>query len=145
VKVPVMMAERESAMAKSATVENTGAAKTPAMEYGAAATEAAAMKHRAASAKAPASMEASAAMKTSAANMAATTEMAATTATAMPAADLSRQPFRDVFSYGRRARIDKRKRLGALARCRRQHQHRGSRKTQATDNAAPGIWNLDHA
>jgi hypothetical protein len=74
--------------------------------------------------------------------------MAATTA-AMPAADLSRQPFRDVFSYGRRARIDKRKRLGAPAGCRRQQQHRCNHKAQATDNAtdeaAPGIWNLDHA
>jgi hypothetical protein len=106
------------------------------MEHGVAAAEAAAMKRRAA--------------PTKASSPAAETASTATMATAaMPAADFCRQPFRDVFCNRRRARIDQRKRFSALARCRRQHQHRGSRKAQATNNAtdqaAPGIWNLDHA
>jgi hypothetical protein len=137
-------------MAKAATAEHMTGAKSAAVEYGAAAAEAAAMKHRAAATEAATSagMETATAMETASTSTAAV-EAAPAAATAMPAADFSGQPFRDVFSDGRRARIDQRKRLSALARCRRQHKHRRSRKAQATDaatdEAAPAIWNLDHA
>jgi hypothetical protein len=103
------------------------------------------MKHRAAAATS-AGMETATAMETASTSA---VETASASAAAMPAADHSGQPVRDVFSDGRRARIDRRKRLSALARCRRQHKHRRSRKAQATDaatdEAAPAIWNLDHA
>jgi hypothetical protein len=71
------------------------------------------------------------------------------TVTAMATSDFGRQPVGSVFRRRRRRWIDRRKRLRALAGCGRQHQHRGSRKTQGktqgTHKAAPGIWNLHHA
>jgi hypothetical protein len=78
----------------------------------------------------------------------ATTVMAAAmtaTVTAMAASDFGRQPVGSVFRRRRRGWIDWRKRFRALAGRGRQHQHRGSRKTQTTDKAAPGIRNLHHA
>jgi len=73
------------------------------------------------------------------------TAMTATTMTSMTASDFGRQPVGSVFRCWRRGWIDRRKRFRALAGCGRQHQHRGRRKTQGTDKAAPGIWNLHHA
>jgi hypothetical protein len=67
------------------------------------------------------------------------------TVTAMATSDFGRQPVGSVFRRRRRRWIDRRKRFRALAGCGRQHQHRGSRKTQGTDKAAPGVWNLQHA
>ena len=115
--VPVMVPE--PAMAKAAAVDDMPGA------------ESAAMKRRAAASEASAAMEASAA-ETSAA-------MAA-----VPTADFGGQPAGSVFRSGHRARIDQRKRLGALARCGRQREHGGSRKAQATGKAQPGIRNLHH-
>jgi hypothetical protein len=42
------------------------------------------------------------------------------------------------------ARIDRRQRLGAFAGRGRQRQYRGSRKPEATDNAALPSWNPHH-
>jgi hypothetical protein len=115
------------------------------MEYSAAAAKAAAVEDRAATtdATASASVEttASAGVETTAASAA---NMATASAATMPAADFRHQPVRGGFRCRRRARIDQRQRFCALDSCRRQHQHRGSRKAQATDEAAPGIWNLGH-
>jgi len=85
-----------------------------------------------------------AAMKRRTTAMEASAVETSATMAAMPAADLGRDPAGSVFRRGRTARIDQRKRLGALARCGRQREHRGSRKAQATDKAAPGISNLHH-
>jgi hypothetical protein len=88
-------------------------------------------------------MEAAAASAVKSATMVATAVTAAMTA--MATSDFGRQPVGSVFRRRRRGWIDRRKRFRALAGCGRQHQHRGSRKTQGTDKAAPGIWNLHHA
>jgi hypothetical protein len=125
--------EREPAVAKAAAAENMTGAKPAAMKGRAATAEtSAAVKGGAAATEAAASTTA---VETSAATMA---------ATAMPAADFGRQPLGGIFRRGHRARVDQRQRLRALVSCGRQHQHRGSRKAQATDEAAPGIWNLHH-
>jgi hypothetical protein len=94
-----------------------------------------------------AAMEAAAASAVKSATMVATAvaATAAATMTAMATSDFGRQPVGSVFRRRRRGWIDRRKRFRALAGCGRQHQHRGSRKTQGTDKAAPGIWNLHHA
>jgi hypothetical protein len=128
-------------MAKAATAEHMSGTESAAMEYSAAAAKAAAVEDRAATTDATASagVETTAA---SAANMA--TASASASAATMPAADFRHQPVRGGFRCRRRARIDQRQRFCALDSCRRQHQHRGSRKAQATDEAAPGIWNLGH-
>jgi hypothetical protein len=126
VEVPVkaMVPEREPAVAKAAVAENMTGAKP------------AAMKHSTTSSDAAAST--TTAMETAAATM------AATAVPAMSATDFGRQPPGSVFRCGRYPRIDQRQRLRALVSCGRQHQHRGSRKTQATDNTAPEICNLHH-
>jgi hypothetical protein len=131
-----MMPERESAMAKAAAAEHMSGTESAAMEYSAAAAKAAAVEDRAAATVSTASAGVE---TTAAANMA-----TSTAASAMPAADFSHQPVSDGFRCRRRAWIDQRQRFCALDRCRRQHQHRGSRKAQATDEAAPGIWNPSH-
>jgi hypothetical protein len=143
--VPVM---REAV----ATVEGRADAKTTAADHRTAASKAAAMKGRAAAAEAAPMKRCPAATEAAAVETAATAateadstpavETAATTA-AVPVADFN-QPVRGVFRGGHRARIDQRKRLGALAGYGRQREHSGSRKSQATDKAAPGIWNLHH-
>jgi hypothetical protein len=94
-----------------------------------------------------AAMEAAASAVKSATTVVATamTATMAAAVTAMATSDFGRQPVGSVFRRRRRRWIDRRKRLRALAGCGRQHQHRGSRKTQTTDNAAPGIRNLHHA
>src|ERR1700694_699766 len=125
IEVPVkaVVPEREPAVAKAAAAENMTGAKPAAMKHHPATSEAAAMKGRAATVEPPA---------------------ATMPATPMPAADFGRQPLGGIFRRGHRARVDQRQRLRALVSCGRQHQHRGSRKAQATDEAAPGIWNLHH-
>jgi hypothetical protein len=123
-----VLPEREPAMAKAATVENMRASKP------------AAMKHRAASR--------AAAMKgsTPTTEAAATVKGAATVAaTAMSAADYSGQPSGSIFRRGHGGWIDQRKRFCALDGGGRQHQHRGGRKAQSADKAAPEIWNPHHA
>lgn len=132
--MPVMMPERESAVAKApvenmsrskpATLEYRASAKAAAMEYGASA-----MIRRAAAVEAATS---------------AAVETSSTFASTMPAANFGRQPAGGSFRRGRGARIDQRQRFGALVRGHRQRQHRGGRKTQATNKAAPGIGNFDH-
>jgi hypothetical protein len=155
VPVKAVVPECEPAVAKAATMENMTAAKPAAMEHCAATSEAAAMKRRAASAETSAvkgrtATAEAAAMEASAAAEAATpaavegASTATMAATAMPATDFGRQPVGSVFRRGHSARVDQRQRLRALAGCGRQRQHRGSRKAQATDEAAPGIWNLHH-
>jgi hypothetical protein len=118
-EVSVVVPEREPAMAKAAAVENMRGSESAAVDHGAASSEAAAMNRRAAGTEA--AVETSAAMA------------------AMPAADFGRKSAGSIFRCGHHARIDQRKRLRALARCGRQREHRGSRKAQATDKAAPGI------
>jgi len=89
-----------------------------------------------------------AAMEAAAATVKSTTVVAAAmtaTMAAMTTSDFGRQPVGSVFRRRRRRWIDRRERFRALAGRGRQHQHRGSRKTQTTDNAAPGIRNLHHA
>jgi hypothetical protein len=81
-----------------------------------------------------------------AASMAAAMETAATVAVAaMAAADFGGQPLGSIFRRGHGCWIDQRKRLCALDGSGRQHQHRGGRKAQSADKAAPGIWNPHHA
>jgi len=141
---------------KPAAVEDRTAAKPAAMEYGATGSEAAtvkrrataAVKHHGATVKASAAVEASASVEaTAAATVEAATPTTAveTTSTAMAtaAADFGRQRAGDGFRRRSNARIDQRQRLRAL-RDGRQRQHRGSRKTQTTDNAAPGARNPYH-
>jgi hypothetical protein len=98
---------------------------------------------------AKATVEDMAGTESAAMEAAATTVVAAMTATvtmtAMATSDFRRQPVGSVFRRRRRGWIDRRKRFRALAGRGRQHQHRGSRKTQRTNKAAPGIWNLHHA
>jgi hypothetical protein len=89
-----------------------------------------------------AAMEAATAVK-SATTVVAAAMTATVTTTATP--DFGRQPVGSVFRCRRRRWIDRRERFRALAGRGRQHQHRGSRKPQTTDKAAPGIWNLHHA
>jgi hypothetical protein len=83
----------------------------------------------------PTAVETSTAMGTAAAAM---------STAAMSAADFSGESVRDVFRCGHSARVDQRQRFRAVAGCGRQQQYRGSREPQATDKAAPGIWNLQH-
>jgi hypothetical protein len=92
-------------------------------------------------------MEAAAAsaVKSAATVATAMTATMAATVTTMATSDFGRQPVGSVFRRWRRGWIDRRKRFRALAGGGRQHQHRGSRKTQGTDKAAPAIWNLHHA
>ena len=128
------MREPVSAITKAAAVDDMSAAKSAAVKRCATAVEA----------------STSAAVETAAAMT--TTAMPATT---MTAANFGRQPVGDVLRCRRPARIDQRKRFRALAGDRRQHQGRGSRKAptthevtradQATDKAAPRIWNFHHA
>jgi len=98
-EVPVMMPERESAMAKAATVEYVAAA------------EATAMKDRAAAMETPA-ME-TPAVETTSAKMAATAVAAPAT---MAAANFSDQSVGDGFRGRGRAWIDRRECFGAVAR-----------------------------
>jgi hypothetical protein len=126
------MREPVSAITKAAAVDDMSAAKSAAVKRRATAVEA----------STPAAVETAAAMTT----------MPTTT---MTAANFGRQPVGDVLRCRRPARIDQRKRFRALAGDRRQHQGRGSRKApttdkvtradQATDQAAPRIWNFHHA
>src|ERR1700694_5643421 len=122
IEVPVkaVVPEREPAVARAAAAENMTGAKPAAMKHHPATSEAAAVKGGAAATEAAASTPA---VETSAATMA---------ATAMPAADFGRQPLGGIFRRGHSARVDQRQRLRALVSCGRQHQHRGSRKAQAT-------------
>jgi hypothetical protein len=124
-------------MAKAATAEHMSGTESTAMEYSAAAAKAAAVEDRAATTDAPAS----AGVETTAASAA---NMATASAATMPSANFRHHPVRGGFRCRRRARIDQRQRFCALDRRRRQHQHRGCRKAQATDEAAPGLWNLGH-
>lgn len=157
-EAPVVMAKREPSVVKAtaedmsrskpAAVEDRTAAKPAAMEYGAAGSEAATVKRRATAAvkHSGATVKASAAVEASASVEAATpTTAVETTSTAMAtaAADFGRQRAGDGFRRRSNARIDQRQRLRAL-RDGRQRQHRGSRKTQTTDNAAPGARNPYH-
>src|SRR3984893_8058139 len=147
IEVPVkaVVPEREPAVAKPAAAENMTGAKPAALKHGAAASEAAAMKGRTATAETSAAMKSrAAAMEAAASTTAMETSAATMAATAMPAADFGRLPLGSIFRRGHSARVDQRQRLRALVSCGRQHQHRGSRKAQATDEAAPGIWNLHH-
>jgi len=101
-------------------------------------TKSAAVKGRTAAMEAAASAVKSATTVVAAAMTATMAAMAA-----MSTSDFGRQPVGSMFH--RQRWIDRRERFGALAGRGRQHQHRGSRKTQTTDNAAPGIRNLHHA
>lgn len=124
-EVPVRP-ERESAMAKAAAVENMTAAEATAVEEPAAAsTEMHAM--------------------TTAAVEAAMTTAAAVTAAAMASAHVSDQSVGHRFRGRRRAWTDRRQRVCALDRGRRQDEYRRSGEAQATDKPAPGIWNLGHS
>jgi len=118
-----MMVVREAitAVAKAAgtitaAVEDRTGAKPAAMEYGAAAVEAATMDHRAAAVKTSAAMKAATTVEASAttAVKTATTASAMPSASAVPTADLSRQAVGSSFRRGGSARIDQRERLGAL-------------------------------
>jgi hypothetical protein len=120
----VPVCEPMSTVAKAAVEDMTGA-------------KSAAVKGRAAA------MEAAAAAVKSA--TVATAMTATVTMTAMATSDFGRQPVGSVFRRRRRGWIDQRERFRALADRGRQHQHRGSRKTQTTDKAAPRIRNLHHA
>jgi hypothetical protein len=86
----------------AAAMEDRSGAKPAAMEYGAAAVEAAAVKTSAA-------MEAATAVEASA-----TTAMETSSTSAMSTADLGRQPVGGKFRRGDSARIDQRERFGAL-------------------------------
>jgi outer membrane biosynthesis protein TonB len=119
----VPVCEPMSTVAKAAVEDMTGA-------------KSAAVKSR------TAAMEAAASAVKSATTVVATAMTAAMAA--MATSDFGRQPVGSVFRR-RRGWIDRRKRFRALAGRGRQHQHRGSRKTETTDKAAPGIWNLHHA
>ena len=67
-------------------------------------------------------------------------------AAAVPSFDFVAGPSEGGALRGRRSSgIDQRQSLGALARRRREHQYRDSRKAEAMDNDAPRIWNLHHA
>jgi hypothetical protein len=120
----VPVCEPMSTVAKAAVEDMTGA-------------KSAAVKGR------TAAMEAAASAVKSATTVVATAMTA--TVTAMATSDFGRQPVGSLFHRRRRGWIDWRKRFRALAGRGRQHQHRGSRKTQRTNKAAPGIWNLHHA
>jgi hypothetical protein len=129
VKAVVVVPEREAAVVKAATMENMSGSNPGATKHRATASEDAAVN------------DCTAGFNTYAA-------VGTVTPTAMAAVDFGRQPAGGVFRCGHGTRIDQRQRFCALARCNRQHQHRGSRKAQttdkATDKAAPGIWNLRH-
>jgi hypothetical protein len=145
VPVKAVVPEREPATAKTTAAENMTGAKPAAMKHCATTSEAAAMKGRAATAETSAAVKGrAAAMEAAASTTAVETSAATTAATAMAAADFGRQPLCGIFRRGLRARVDQRQRLRALVSCDRQHQHRGSRKAQATDEAAPGICTLHH-
>jgi len=155
------MREAVSAVTKAAAADNMGAAKAAAMERGATTAETSAVKRCATTVETStsAAVETAAAMAstTVATTTVTSTAMTSTsmTATAMTAADFARQPIGDMLRCRRRAWIDQRKRLRALAGGRRQHQGRDSRKApttdeatradQATDEAASGIRNFHHA
>jgi hypothetical protein len=128
--VNAVVPERKPAVAKAATAEHVSGSKPAAMDYGATTSETAAVKDRATAAEP--------AMETSAAT-------AMVTAATMAAADFGRQSLRRMFSCRHGTRIDQRQRLCALAWHRRQRKERGGGKTQRTDDAPPGIWNLYHA
>jgi hypothetical protein len=125
----------EAIAAIAATAEHVRGSKPAAMKCRAAAAEAAGMNCRA--------MEASAAMEAS-------TMATSASAVATPATATAMTTHFDGLSAGnmlrrvRRTRIDQRQRFRALADRSRHDQYRASRKRQATDNAAPGIWNLHH-
>jgi uncharacterized FlgJ-related protein len=120
--------EPMSTVAKAAVEDMTGA-KSAAVKGGTAAMEAAASAVKSATTVVAAAM---------------TAAMAATM-TAMATSDFGRQPVGNMFHRRGRGWIDQRERFRALAGRGRQHQHRGSRKTQTTDKAAPAIWNRHHA
>jgi hypothetical protein len=140
VPVKAMVPKREPTVAETAAVENMSGVKSAAMEHGTTAVETAAMETT--------TMEAAAAVKSASAPVKSTSPATMpTTAMTAAAADFGRQPVRDVCCDRHGAGIDRRKRLCALAG-RRQHQRRGSRKAQRTDeatDAAPWIWNPRHA
>lgn len=119
VPVKAVVPECEPVVAKAATVENMTAAKPAAVKGSTAASMAAAME------------------------AAATVAVAAMAA--MAAADFSGQPLGSIFRRGHGGWIDQRKRFCALDGGGRQHQHRGGRKAQSADKAAPGIWIPHHA
>jgi hypothetical protein len=125
--VPVKVMPVHEPMSTKAAVEDMTGAKSAAVKGRTAAMEAAASAVKSATMVAPA--------------MAASV---AATMTAVTTSDFGRQPVGSVFRRWRQGWIDRRKRFGALAGRGRQHQHRGSRKTQTTDKAAPGIRNLHH-
>jgi hypothetical protein len=133
VPVKAVVAEREPVVAKAAAAEHMTGAKPAAMKGRTTATDAAGVNGRA--------MEATAAVVTAAVTTAVTST--AMTSTAM-AANFGGQPVGYVFRRRRCGRIDQRQCFGALACCGRQHQDRDSRKPEAADKAAPGIWNPHH-
>ena len=124
-------------------MESRAGAITATAEHGAATAETAAMNGD------TATPEAATVKAASTAAEAATSTAPETAATAMtatvPAPDFNRQSAGDVFRGRRGAGIDQRQCFRALARRGREHQYRGSRKTEAANNAAPRIWNLHHA
>jgi hypothetical protein len=126
--VPVKVMPVHEPMSTKAAVEDMTGAKSAAVKGRTAAMEAAASAVKSATTVVATAM---------------TATMAAAV-TAMATSDFGRQPVGSVFRRWRQGWIDRRKRFGALAGRGRQHQHRGSRKTQTTDKAAPGIRNLHH-
>ena len=126
--VKAVVPERDPVVAKATTAEHMPGSKPAAMEYGAAASETAAVNGRAATAvvtASPAKMATAAAdmaTATAAADMATATTAATTAAAAMAATDFGRQSFRRKFSRGHGARIDQRQRLCALTRRGRQRE-----------------------
>ena len=95
----------------AAAVEDPSGAKPAAMEYGAAAVEAADVKTSAAM-ETTTAVEASTSAATAVRTASTTSSM--TTTSAMSTADFSRQPVGGKFRRGDSARIDQRERLGAL-------------------------------
>ena len=139
--VNVMVREPIAAMANpavaiAAAMEDRTGAKPAAMEHGAATMEAATVKHRTTAAvkHRAAAVEAATTVEASAAAIEASAAMSAMSTVA----DFGRQAVGGKFRRGGSARVDQRKRLSAL-RHGRQCQHRGRRKAETTDNAAPGI------
>jgi hypothetical protein len=121
-------AETMSGAIPAATIYRSAASIPAAMKDRATASDATGVKGGAATVESPTAMETA----------------AATSTAAMAAADFSGESVSDVIRCGHSARVGQRQRFGTLAGCGRQQQYRGSRKPQATDKAAPGIWNLQH-
>ena len=146
--------EHRTAASEAATMKGRAATtEATAMEARAAAAEATAMKGCTATTKTTAMKARTAAAETAAMKARATATEAAASATAKTAAatmaadfglGFGGQSVRGEFRCRYSARIDQRKRLCALVWCGHQRQHRGSRKSPATDKAAPGIRNLHH-